>query len=92
LIRSVLARVYGRVQGVGFRYSALNKAKALRLKGWIKNEADGSVTARFEGPIADVEEYISWLKLGPSMSFVKEVFVSDQNVDSTLDPFHVLGG
>lgn len=34
---------YGRVQGVGFRYYAVNKANQLGLTGWVKNLPDGTV-------------------------------------------------
>ena len=34
---------YGRVQGVGFRYYAVQKANQLGLTGWVKNLYDGSV-------------------------------------------------
>lgn len=39
----------GRVQGVGFRYTAKNLAKSLHLTGWIRNEYDGTVTLEVQG-------------------------------------------
>ncbi|MBI9096929.1 MAG: acylphosphatase [Spirochaetaceae bacterium] len=88
-MRSALAQVRGRVQGVGFRYSALRTARSLGLRGWVRNEVDGSVTTRFEGPEADVEQYISWLKKGPSSSFVKDVMVTELNADGSLADFQI---
>ena len=35
---------YGRVQGVGFRYTAKYLAQSLELTGWVRNEYDGTVT------------------------------------------------
>lgn len=43
------ARVQGMVQGVGFRYWTMGKAQELGLTGWVRNEADGDVTAHFGG-------------------------------------------
>ena len=40
---------HGRVQGVGFRYQALKYASAYGLKGWVRNEYDGSVTVEVQG-------------------------------------------
>ena len=40
---------HGRVQGVGFRYQAQKYASAYGLKGWVRNEYDGSVTMEVQG-------------------------------------------
>ena len=40
---------YGRVQGVGFRYYAVNKANQLGLTGWVKNLPDGTVEMEVQG-------------------------------------------
>ncbi len=39
----------GRVQGVGFRYTAKNLAKSLHLTGWVRNEYNGTVTLEVQG-------------------------------------------
>ncbi len=66
------ADIRGRVQGVGFRYSAYNKAKRLGLTGWIRNERDGSVHVECEGPSDKVKQFESWLKKGPSGAHVRD--------------------
>lgn len=40
---------HGRVQGVGFRYTAKYLAQSLELTGWVKNEYDGSVLMEIQG-------------------------------------------
>ena len=40
---------YGRVQGVGFRYYAVQKANQLGLTGWVKNAENGEVIAEVQG-------------------------------------------
>ena len=40
---------YGRVQGVGFRYTAKYLASSLELTGWVKNDWDGTVTMEVQG-------------------------------------------
>ncbi len=40
---------YGRVQGVGFRYTAKYMARSLDLTGWVRNEYDGTVTMEVQG-------------------------------------------
>ena len=42
-------QIFGRVQGVGFRYRAKYAAQSLNLTGWVQNETDGSVTMEVQG-------------------------------------------
>lgn len=56
------ARVFGMVQGVGFRFWTMGKAEELGLTGLVKNLDDGSVSVIAEGPPAQVEELLDWLK------------------------------
>jgi acylphosphatase len=63
--KTVLARVTGRVQGVWFRAWTRNEATRLGLTGWVRNEADGSVTAVLSGPHAAVDAMTQLLWHGP---------------------------
>jgi acylphosphatase len=65
--------VYGRVQGVGFRYTAISKAQKLGLTGWVRNCRDGSVETRFEGSSAKTQEFLKWLQHGPPGARVERV-------------------
>ncbi|MEE1086284.1 MAG: acylphosphatase [Schaedlerella sp.] len=40
---------YGRVQGVGFRYTAKKLAQSAGLTGWARNEYNGTVTMEIQG-------------------------------------------
>ena len=40
---------HGRVQGVGFRYTAKYLAQSLGLTGWVSNEWDGTVSMEIQG-------------------------------------------
>ena len=50
--------IQGRVQGVGFRYATHRQATRLGLSGWVRNAADGSVEAEFEGDKAVLKELL----------------------------------
>ena len=52
---------YGRVQGVGFRYYSVNKARQLGLTGWVRNLYDGSVEMEVQGPERVIDELIIFL-------------------------------
>jgi acylphosphatase len=64
------------VQGVGFRFLAAQRARSLGVVGWIRNEADGSVSAAFEGRRELVESMLDWCRRGPSGSHVRDVDVT----------------
>ena len=73
---SVRVLISGRVQGVGYRASTVQKARQLRLQGWVRNRADGSVEAIFEGERTAVERMIQWCHGGPAAASVDEVKVA----------------
>jgi acylphosphatase len=51
----------GRVQGVGFRYAALQVAREFEVNGYAENLADGRVRVEVEGGAADVDAYLDAL-------------------------------
>ncbi|EQB64806.1 MAG: hypothetical protein AMDU3_IPLC00004G0384 [Thermoplasmatales archaeon I-plasma] len=53
-------KLYGIVQGVGFRERTRRMAKSLNLKGWVKNMKDGSVEAMIQGDPDSVEKLIQY--------------------------------
>jgi acylphosphatase len=65
--------VSGRVQGVWFRDSCRDEARALRVTGFVRNRADGSVEAEFEGPEAAVDRMVAWCRRGPTRARVDAV-------------------
>jgi acylphosphatase len=68
--------IRGRVQGVGFRYSALERATSLRVTGWVRNRPDGSVEAVFEGRDEAVDLLVDWCRRGPHGAAVANVEVA----------------
>lgn len=52
---------YGSVQGVGFRYYSVNKAKQLGLTGWVRNLYDGTVEMEVQGEESGIDELILFL-------------------------------
>jgi len=51
----------GRVQGVGFRYTATYKAQELGLTGWVRNEYDGTVEMEVQGNALNISLLLSFL-------------------------------
>jgi len=71
--RALHATVQGLVQGVGFRYSAILRARRLGLTGYVKNLPSGSVEVVAEGPKEELEQMLRWLERGPSGAVVRRV-------------------
>lgn len=55
---------YGRVQGVGFRYTARQAAVSLGITGWVRNEYDGSVVMEAQGTPASIRQLLRELNDG----------------------------
>ncbi|OOF77784.1 acylphosphatase [Rodentibacter caecimuris] len=68
--------IYGRVQGVGFRYFTWKEAKKLGIKGFVRNRDDGSVEAIAQGSEEQLKTFEQWLRLGPVTANVERVIVS----------------
>ena len=67
------ATVTGRVQGVFFRQSTMDQARALGLSGWVANRPDGSVRVCAEGEVAPLKRLLEWLHEGPPAAHVEQV-------------------
>lgn len=67
------ARVFGVVQGVGFRFWTAGKAEELGLTGEVKNLDDGSVSLVAEGPQWKIHELRSWLNSDATPGRVERV-------------------
>ena len=67
------AIVSGIVQGVNFRYYTQERARQLRLTGWVRNLADGTVEVTAEGPRPALEKLLEFLRRGPPAASVTGV-------------------
>ncbi len=85
------ARVRGRVQGVGFRYTTVERARKLGVLGWVRNEDDGSLAVHAEGDEAAVEELLAFLREGPPGAAVEEVEVERLRKPEGHEQFAVRG-
>ena len=64
------AIVSGIVQGVNFRYYTQERARQLRLTGWVRNLVDGKVEVIAEGPRPALEKLLEFLRRGPPAAAV----------------------
>ncbi len=81
--------VSGIVQGVAYRQSAVDEARRLGLRGWVRNCADGRVEAEAEGDRASVEALVRWCRRGPPAAQVDDVAVTWSPHRGDLGPFSI---
>ena len=73
-------RVRGRVQGVGFRFFVKHHADTLGVRGFVRNEDDGSVFAYAVADPSAIDEFSAALHRGPHLSEVRGVEVQEAEI------------
>ena len=72
-LKAASISVYGKVQGVGFRYHTSKKADEYNINGFVRNKPDGSVYIEAEGEEIDLLAFIDWCEVGPQWSRVIKI-------------------
>ncbi len=78
-------KIYGIVQGVGFRYFVFKLAKELNIKGYVKNLEDGTVEVFAEGEEDKLNYLIEKCKIGPSLAKVEKVEIKEEEIKNFKD-------
>ncbi|MFG6114934.1 acylphosphatase [Halobacillus sp. MO56] len=82
--------VHGRVQGVGFRFSAQQLATEHNIKGWVKNNSDGSVEMEAEGDKQDLDAFVEDIQKGPSpYAKVDHIDITTENNEKGYKKFQI---
>ncbi|QDH78920.1 acylphosphatase [Echinicola soli] len=82
-------KILGEVQGVFFRKSTQEKAQGLGVKGWVKNESDGSVLTVIQGSEEQIRLMEEWLAKGPPKAKVTDLLLLNEGYDLKLDGFEI---
>lgn len=88
-MRRVKLKVIGDVQGVSYRYWAKDVARKLDVKGWIRNDEDGNVTAEIEGEAGNVAAFVDWAREGSPMSTVENLEITEKEYLGDFRKFEV---
>ncbi|MEO8909311.1 MAG: acylphosphatase [Gemmatimonadaceae bacterium] len=90
-MEAIHLEVSGRVQGVGFRWFVVEKARELSLAGWVKNRPDGNVEIAASGSAGALAELESAVTRGPPGSQVRKVSrLVAVAFDSLRSPFAIV--
>lgn len=75
--KTIKVVIRGRVQGVGYRDWAERQARALELRGYVRNRRDGSVELVLAGSGERIGQMINACREGPRLAQVREIETSD---------------
>lgn len=82
--------VFGRVQGVGFRFFTLQEAGKIGIKGSVRNRIDGSVEVIAQGTEEQIATMRAWLLDGPKTANVQRVVENNYFDDKVFERFIIL--
>ncbi len=83
--------VRGRVQGVGFRWFVEREAHILKIAGWVRNNADGSVEVLAQGSRDQLLGLRSRLREGPRAARVDMVEEAEVKAVEGINSFRIEG-
>ena len=89
MISQARISVHGIVQGVGFRYFAYSLARSMGLKGYVRNESDGSVLIEVSGERRLIEDFIAETRKGPRSGHVDRIDVHWTEKPSDFTHFEI---
>lgn len=81
--------ISGKVQGVYFRLETRKAALQAGVEGYVKNLADGSVEAVFQGNPRAVDQMVAWCHQGPSAARVDQVTVETLTLQPDTKGFDI---
>lgn len=87
--KTIKVRVFGLVQGIGYRNFVKNSADNLNIKGYVSNNEDGSVTVAASGDAEKLEEFKEKCKKGPKFANVNNIEFKDIEIDDDFTNFEI---
>ncbi len=82
-------KIFGRVQGVCFRHYCREHAERSGVKGFVRNNDDGSVEVVAEGEKQVVNDFIAWCRRGPPLAAVRTCEEKDEPPTGEFDSFTI---
>jgi len=77
--------IHGQVQGVFFRDACSEEAASRGVSGWVRNTAEDTVEAVFEGDADAVAHMVEWCRSGPPRAHVTDVDLHPEEPDGLTD-------
>ncbi|MFH1664478.1 MAG: acylphosphatase [archaeon] len=87
-MQKIELRVFGRVQGVGFRYSILQASKKFKVKGFVENLESGEVLVEAEGEKKELEKFLEEIR-NFSFTEIKKIEVQWKKSEKEFSEFRI---
>ena len=87
--KQAVIEIFGRVQGVNFRWATRRLAQRLGLFGWVRNEPDGSVKIVAQGEEGKIKELIERLGNGLTFARVDKIEVGWTETEEQFNDFRI---
>jgi len=88
--KAYLINIKGRVTGVGFRYSAINRVNDIkRISGYVRNVDYGEVEVLIQGENEELTKILQWLQKGPPLARVDSFTISEIPLNKNIDDFRI---
>ena len=83
--KSIIIKVSGKVQNVGFRFYTKKTAKNFGINGYVKNLPDGSVYIEAEAEDYIIDQFVEWCRKGPSWARVEKINIQENDIMNYMD-------
>lgn len=89
-MKRIRVKVFGDVQGVGFRHYTQYRARKIGVNGWVKNNPDKTVEAVFEGEDEKVDDMVEFCKHGSESAYVENVEIFEEEFKGEFKDFSIV--
>lgn len=83
--KSIIIKVSGKVQNVGFRFYTKKTAQNYDINGYVKNLPDGSVYIEAEAEDYIIDQFVEWCRKGPSWARVEKIHIQENDIMNYQD-------
>jgi len=89
MIKKIYFKVYGRVQGIGFRWFVKEIAEKYNISGWVRNVEDGSVEGKINGEEEKINLFLNELKNNHPLAIVNKIEINNIEEEFSEKNFYI---